>query len=274
MEPRQASPTGLLILLCGAAFLTMLSLLMLGPLLVALASEFHASVAVVGQLTAATAITWGITAPLAGPVADAYARRRMLLIGLLLMTGGLLGAVLAWSYWALLACRLLTGIGAGMIPPNLIAAIAEVFPPTGRGKAVGWLLSATGVSAAAGVPLVAYLLGTGGWRLPFAVLGLAALGVCSLLWIWFPPSRRQPGEGLAFLAHSRDVGAHVMFWYILAVNALQQIVFFGMFAYLAAYLMQTHQMPAEATALPLALAGGGVIVGSLLGGGLPTSAAA
>jgi predicted MFS family arabinose efflux permease len=33
----------------------MLSLLMLGPLLVALASEFHTSVAVVGQLAAATA---------------------------------------------------------------------------------------------------------------------------------------------------------------------------------------------------------------------------
>jgi predicted MFS family arabinose efflux permease len=244
----------------------MLSLLMLGPLLVALASEFHTSVAVVGQLVAATAITWGITAPLAGPVADAYGRRLMLLIGLLLMTGGLLGAVLAWNYWSLLACRLLTGIGAGLIPPNLIAAIAEVFPPTGRGKAVGWLLSATGVSAAVGVPLVAYLLGTGGWRLPFAVLGLAALGISSLLWVWFPRRPRQPGEALAFLAHYREVGAHVMFWYILAVNALQQIVFFGMFAYLAVYLIQTYQMPGEATALPLALAGGGVIVGSLLGG--------
>lgn len=266
MEPRQASPTGLLILLSGAAFLTMLAVLMLGPLLVTLAQEFQTSVAIVGQLATATAITWGITAPLSGPLADARGRRLLLLIGLLIMTVGLLGAVLSWNYRALLTCRLLTGIGAAMIPPNIIATIAEVFPPTGRGKALGWLLCANGVSAAVGVPLVAYLLGAGGWRLPFAVIGTAALVVWLLLWVWCPRSQRQEGQPLTFLAHYREVGAHVMFWYMLAVNALQQIVFYGMFAYLAAYLIQTYQMHAEATALPLALAGSGVIVGSFLGG--------
>src|SRR5919108_2891451 len=134
MAPRQASPTWLLILLCAAALPTALSVVMLGPLLVALAHEFQTSVAVVGQLAAATAITWGLTAPLAGPVSDAYGRRRLLLIGLMLMALGMLGSVLAWNYSALLTFRLLTGMGAAAVTPNSIAAIAEVFPPTGRGK--------------------------------------------------------------------------------------------------------------------------------------------
>ena len=59
MASRQASPTVLLILLCGAVFLVNLAVLMLGPLLVALAHAFQTSVAIVGQLAAATAITWG-----------------------------------------------------------------------------------------------------------------------------------------------------------------------------------------------------------------------
>ena len=75
MASRQASPTVLLILLCGAVFLVNLAVLMLGPLLVALAHAFQTSVAIVGQLAAATAITWGIVAPLAGPLSDAYGRR-------------------------------------------------------------------------------------------------------------------------------------------------------------------------------------------------------
>ena len=78
MAPRQASPTALLLLLSAASFLTLVSVLLLGPLLVALAHEFQTSVAIVGQLAAATAITWGITAPLAGPVSDTYGRRLML----------------------------------------------------------------------------------------------------------------------------------------------------------------------------------------------------
>jgi MFS transporter, DHA1 family, multidrug resistance protein len=89
MASRQASPTVLLILLCVAVCLVNLSVLMLGPLLVALAHAFQTSVALVGQLAAATAITWGIADPLAGLVSDAYGRRRILLIGLLLMALGL-----------------------------------------------------------------------------------------------------------------------------------------------------------------------------------------
>jgi predicted MFS family arabinose efflux permease len=95
MHPRRVSPTVLLILLCAVIFLAHLSVLMLGPLLVGLAHEFQTSVAIVGQLVAATAITLGIIAPLAGPVSDTYGRRPMLLMGLLLMALGILGSVLA-----------------------------------------------------------------------------------------------------------------------------------------------------------------------------------
>jgi predicted MFS family arabinose efflux permease len=265
MAPRQISSTVLLILLCTAVFLPSVAVLMLGPLLVALAHEFQTSVALVGQLASATAITWGITAPLAGPVSDAYGRRRMLLTGLLLMAVGLLGSVLAWHYGSLLAFRLLTGVGAALIPPNSIAALADVFSPTERGKAVGWLLSVTGVGAVVGVPLIACLLGAGSWRLPFAVMGTASLGVWLLFWLWFP-RQQQPSQSLAFFSHYREVGAHAMFWYVLIANAFQQMGAFGMFGYLAAYLMQTYQMPAGDTALPLVVAGVGVIVGGFVGG--------
>jgi DHA1 family inner membrane transport protein len=238
----------------------------LGPLLVPLAHEFQTSVAIIGQLAAATAITGGITAPLAGPVSDAYGWRRMLLIGLMLMALGILGSMLAWNYSSLLAFRLLTGVGGATVPPNSIAAIAEVFPPTGRGKAIGWLFSALGVSAAVGVPFVAYLFGAGGWKLPFVVVGMTSLVLWLLLWSWFPCRQQPRRQTLAFFSHYREVSSHGMFWYVLGANACQQIVFFSIFGYLAAYLMQTYYLPTAATALPLALAGAGVIAGGFLGG--------
>ena len=108
---RQASPSALLALLSVLMFVAMVVLLMLGPLLVDLAREFNTSVAVTGQLGAATAITWGITAPLVGPVSDSYGKRPILLTGLFLMALGILGSVMAWNYGSLLAFRLLTGLG-------------------------------------------------------------------------------------------------------------------------------------------------------------------
>ena len=108
----------LVALLSAAVFSSMTVAVMMGPLLVALASAFDTSVASAGQLAAAIGISWGITAPLVGPVSDIYGRRRVALIGVLLMAAGTLGSILVWDYWGLLACRLVTGVGAAMIPPN------------------------------------------------------------------------------------------------------------------------------------------------------------
>ena len=255
-----------LTLLCAACFLAGMSVLMLGPLLVTLAHTFQTSVAVVGQLVAATAITWGLTAPLAGPVADAYGRRSVLVLGMLLLGVGLLGSVVVGTYTSLLLLRLLTGVGAALVPPNTLALIADVFPPTRRGKAIGWVISTSGLSAAGGVPLVAWLLDAGGWRLPFAIMGLASLGVGLLAGGWLP--RRAPPSGPAhtFFAHYREVGAQPRFWYVLGANMLQQIAFFGMFGYLAAFLMQRDHLRAHELAFPLVCAGAGVILGGYLGG--------
>jgi predicted MFS family arabinose efflux permease len=63
----------------------MSSVLMLGPLLVELAGEFHTSVAVAGQLAGATSIAWGITGPLIGPISDSYGRPLVLLTGVMLL---------------------------------------------------------------------------------------------------------------------------------------------------------------------------------------------
>jgi predicted MFS family arabinose efflux permease len=153
MVSYQASPTRLLLLLAlTGGFLPAVAIIMLGPLLVDLARAFSSSIAVVGQLAAATDLAWGLTALLIGGLADTYGPRPMLLTGLLLMACGLLAAALAWQYGALLACRVLTGVGGVMVVATSVAMIAEAFAPIGRGRAMGWWASATGCGAAVGWP--------------------------------------------------------------------------------------------------------------------------
>ena len=238
----------------------------LGPLLVELSREFDTSVALTGQLVTATAIPWGITAPFVGPVSDTYGKRPMLLIGMMVMTLGLLGSTLAWNYGSLLAFRILTGIGGGMVPPNCFAIIADVFPPEGRGKAIGWTFSATGIAAALGVAMVAFLLDVGGWRLPFIVVGTVSLLLWLPLWIWLPQSQPQAVRSLSFISPYREVGSNANFWYLLAANSLLTMSFIGVFSYLAANLIQSYGMSAGETVLPLGLAGLGGIVGGYVGG--------
>jgi predicted MFS family arabinose efflux permease len=195
-----------------------------------------------------------------------YGRRLMMLIGMMLIIVGTFSSALAWSYGALLAFRLLTGFGAAMIPPNCLATVADLFPPERRGKAMGWVISATGLGMAFGIPLVALLTDVGGWRFPFYALGLLLLLLWGLLWKGLPRAQSATGNMATFVSHLKAVSSQRGFWYILIANGLQTMAYIGMSGYLAAYLIQSYHMDAGDTALPLSLAGLGVIAGSLVGG--------
>ena len=153
-----------------------------------------------------------------------------------------------------------------MAPPNSMAAISDHFPPAQRGTAVGWLFSASWLGAVIGVPLVGLLADVGGWRFPFYVLaGLIGL-VWGCLWLWFPRHQLPATPRLDFAGRFQELSRTPGVWAVLVTNVLQQMTFFAMFTYLAAYLVQAYRMPTGETALALALVGGGAMAGSLLGG--------
>jgi len=256
----------LVALLTAAVFLVSTVGLMLGPLLVALAAAFHTSVAAAGQLAAAINLSWALTALVVGPVSDTYGRRRVGLTGLLIVAVGLGSSMLAWNYGALLACRLLTGVGAAMIPPNSMAAIADHFAPDQRGKPMSLLISATFLGSVLMIPLVALLGDFGGWRLPFGVVGGLCAVVWGCQWVWWPRQARPPGQPVAFWARFIAVSRSGGLWHVLGANALCQTAAFGLYTYLAAFLIHTYGMRTGDTAVPLALVFLGAMAGSILGG--------
>ena len=263
MTPSQIS---LVTLLSAAVFLVRTAALMLGPLLVALAAAFHTSVAAAGQLAAAINLSWAITALFVGPVSDTYGRRRVGLTGLLVMGGGILGSILAWDYWALLVCRLLTGVGAAMIPPNSMAIIADHFPPAERGRPISILISASFLGPVLAIPLVALLADLSGWRAPFVVVGVLCLILWGFQWLWLPRPRHAAVQAVAFLARFATLSRRAGIWHVLVANALYQTAAFALFTYLAAFLIRTYGMRERETALPLAVALLGAMLGSILGG--------
>ena len=265
METARVSGYGLVALLSAALFLLRPVWMMIGPLLVVLAAAFDTSIAATGQLAAAMGISWGITAPLVGPVSDVYGRRRVGLTGLVVMTVGILGSALAWNFWLLFACRLLTGVGGAMIPPNSMAAIADHFPPARRGTPISVLICASFFGLVIGTPAIAILAAAGGWRLPFCAVGALLVMVCVLQWYWFPEGR-QATRTFSFAAHFKTVGRSASLWYVLAANLFYQTAALGIFVYLVAFLIATYGMRQGDTALPLAILGAGAMLGSLLGG--------
>ena len=250
----------------AAAFMVRAVMLMLGPLLVALADDFGTSIAVAGQLAAATFVTWGITAPLVGPISDTYGRRPVLLIGVLLMALGVLGSGAAWSYGSLMATRLITGVGSAMLPPTIMAALADNLPSEKVGKAIGFITASSWVGLALGVPAIALLGYIGGWRLPFYITGGLSLALWVMLWFWLPRSSRRSDQGIDLLNRFKVIGRQSAPWYVLIANFTQQMALFGLMTYFAAHMMESYGWDEASTAPGLALLGVGAVIGSFAGG--------
>jgi len=255
-----------LALLAVAMVLIRTVALMMGPLLISLSAAFHTSMTAAGHLAAAIYGSWALTALLAGPVSDAFGRRRVGLTGLAVMAASLLASSLAWDYGSLLVCRLLTGVGAAMVPPNAMAAIADIYPAARRGRPIGLVISAGFLGPVLALPLVAVLAQVGGWRLPFAAVG----GCCALLGalqaLGWPRPEGTPRQPLAFRARFAAVARRVGIWPVLGANLLYQCAAYALFTYLTALLIRSHGLRTGDTALPLALAMLGAMVGTVVGG--------
>ena len=250
----------------AAAFMVRAVMLMLGPLLVVLADDFGTSIAVAGQLAAATFVTWGITAPLVGPISDTYGRRPVLLIGVLLMALGVLGSGVAWSYGSLLVTRLITGIGSAMLPMTMMAALADNLPSEKVGKAVGFVTASSWVGVALGVPAIALLGYIGGWRLPFYITGGLSLALWMPLYLSLPSGQRHLGQSIDLINRFKVIGRQSAPWYVFIANATQQAALLGLMTYFAAYMIESYGWDQANIAPGLALLGVGAVIGSFVGG--------
>lgn len=139
------------------------------------------------------------------PLADRSGRRRAVLLSLVLVTAGMMWSAGAASLGALMAARLLTGIGVGAMMPTINTVVAEVSSARRRDLAV--------CLQGAGFPLGGTLCGIGlylfadlGWRVVFLSGGVISLILIVPVLAWMPESidfliERRPPKALARLNH-------------------------------------------------------------------------
>jgi EmrB/QacA subfamily drug resistance transporter len=92
-----------------------------------------------------------------GKLADAYGRRLIFVLGILLFTGASLWCGLSDSGDMLIAARIVQGVGAALMNPATLSIIAATFPPRQRGMAIGIWAGVSALALAIG-PLVGGLL--------------------------------------------------------------------------------------------------------------------
>jgi EmrB/QacA subfamily drug resistance transporter len=172
----------------AGAFMVLLDVSIVNVALPSIESEFGVSAGTVQWVVSGYALAFGLALVPAGRLGDTIGRRRMFLIALsaFVVASALTGAAQTTGW--LLAARLLQGVAGGMLIPQNVGLIQDMFRGAERARAFGILGSVVGLSTATGPVVGGAILNLAGsqdgWRWVFYVnvpVGLVALVLAARL---------------------------------------------------------------------------------------------
>jgi sugar phosphate permease len=177
-----------------------------GVLILPLQKEFGWDTATIGSALAVRLVLFGLMGPFAAALMNRYGPRRIVLLALGLIAGGLLASLGMSQVWQLvLLWGVVVGIGTGLTALVLGATVATRWFSHRRGLVVGLLTASSATGQLVVLPLLAALTEALGWRAALlvicALLLAAGLGVVALM-------RDRPEDlGLAPYGETRPLAA-------------------------------------------------------------------
>jgi len=157
-----------------------------GVFIVPLQQEFGWSSAQISSALAVRFALYGLMGPFAAAFMNHFGLRRVVLVALAVVLGGLLGSMFMNRFWQLvLLWGVVVGVGTGLTAIVLGATVATRWFSKRRGLVVGLLSASTATGQLVFMPLLASLTEHHGWRVGLSLIcgamAVAAVAVLALL---------------------------------------------------------------------------------------------
>jgi EmrB/QacA subfamily drug resistance transporter len=138
-------------------FMIMLDNTVVNVALPAIQEDLGADLSELQWIVTGYALSFAALMLIGGKLADAYGRRLLFVIGIVVFTGASLWCGLSDSGEMLITARVVQGAGAALMNPATLSIIAATFPPRERGTAIGIWAGVSAMALAIG-PLVGGLI--------------------------------------------------------------------------------------------------------------------
>jgi DHA1 family inner membrane transport protein len=243
-------------------FASALSVRAIDPVVPQIAADLSVSLNTAALLAAGFA-AYGLAQPVLGPVADAFGKARVMIACLLLLAVSSFLSAIVTDFWLLFALRVLAGVACGGSFPIGMALISDFVPLAQRQVTIGRLLAATISGNLLGAAISGVIADLIHWRGMFVGLGVIslvalALGVYGLSGL--PRGEPQPLNLRAVFARNRAIFAIPAARICYGTVALEALVLFGIFPYVAVLLLKGGEPRASIAGLVVAaFAVGGLI---------------
>ncbi len=177
-----------LVVVVSASFMAVFDQFVVNVAVPAIQQDLHASFAQVQFVIAGYALAYAVTLVTGGRLGDIYGRKRLFMLGMAGFTLASALCGLAPGAGVLIGARLIQGLGAALMGPQVLAIIQVIFPPHERGGALSVYGAIVGLASLAGQALGGLLIRADlfglGWRIVFLInipIGVVALLAAALL---------------------------------------------------------------------------------------------
>ena len=184
MQPKRSGLV--LLVMCAGMFLILLDVTVVNVAIPAITAGLRTTTAGVQWVVDGYTVALASLLLAGGTLGDRFGLRRIVLAGLAVFGAASAGCALAATPGALIASRVVQGIGAALLLPGSVAAIADAYPGRAeQARALGLWAAASALALPTGPLLGGLIVSTLGWRAVFwinpPVVAACLIGVLTLV---------------------------------------------------------------------------------------------
>jgi MFS family permease len=158
-----------------------------------ISETFHLNHSRFGWLAFVNLMVFALASAISGPIADRMGPRRVIFTGVAVWSVATIGSAFCDSFWSLLVCRAIVGVGEGAYGPSANALLIAAAPPDKRGRALGIYNIGMAFGATTGLVVGNALASIMHWHYVFLVAGgPAVLLAISAAFVAAPPRLIRP----------------------------------------------------------------------------------